>query len=187
MKICVIGPSYPFKGGIAHYTTLLYKELKKYHDVKFLSFKRQYPAWLYPGGSDKDESNKALGDDSVIQMLDSLNPITWIKVFFEVKKYSPDLVIFPWWVAFWAPQFGMISWLIKKFTESRVLFICHNVNEHEDNKISRMLTKYVLKKGDYFVVHSDDDLNNLRNMIKNPRVVKSFHPTYEVFGEENNE
>jgi len=41
MKIVLVGPSYPFKGGIAHYTTLLYRHLKTRHEVAFFTFKRQ--------------------------------------------------------------------------------------------------------------------------------------------------
>lgn len=63
MKIALLGPSYPFKGGIAHYTTLLYRHLKTRHEVKFYSFKRQYPEFLYPGKGDKDVSASALRED----------------------------------------------------------------------------------------------------------------------------
>ena len=48
MRIDLIGPSYPFRGGISHYTTLLFKSLKTKHATRFYSFKRQYPRFLIP-------------------------------------------------------------------------------------------------------------------------------------------
>jgi glycosyltransferase involved in cell wall biosynthesis len=181
MRISMIGPSYPFKGGISHYTTLLYKNIKKKHDTHFYAFKRQYPQWLFPGRTDIDKSSDPIREEGVENVLDSLNPLTWLKVFLEVKSDNPELVILPWWVSFWAPQFWIIATLIKKFTPARVLFICHNVVEHESNKIDQMCTRLVLKKGDHFVVHSGEDLRNLKRIKPDADVRQNFHPTYEVF------
>ena len=61
MKITVVGPVFPYRGGIAHYNTLLIQNLKaRGHAVQIISFKRQYPAWLYPGESDRDPSLQSL-------------------------------------------------------------------------------------------------------------------------------
>ncbi len=61
MRIVVVGPTYPFRGGIAHYTTLLVRSLREAgHDVRFYSFVRQYPRWLFPGKTDRDPSTAAL-------------------------------------------------------------------------------------------------------------------------------
>jgi hypothetical protein len=57
MKISVIGPTYPYKGGISHFTTILVRELRKKNKVQFLSWKRQYPTFLYPVEL-KDTSSK---------------------------------------------------------------------------------------------------------------------------------
>ena len=42
-KIIMIGPVYPYKGGISHYTGLMYRELVKHNDVEMLTYKMQYP------------------------------------------------------------------------------------------------------------------------------------------------
>ena len=181
MKICLIGPTYPFRGGISHYTTLLYRHLKKRHDVHFFAFKRQYPKWLFPGETDKDSSSNPIREDGAENILDSLNPITWLKVFLSTKRVNPELVIFPWWVSFWTPQFWTIAALVKIFTQAKILFICHNVVEHESKTIDKICTRFVLKKGDYFIVHSGEDFENLKKIIPDANVKQDFHPTYEVF------
>lgn len=181
MKISIIGPSYPFRGGIAHYMTLLFKELAQHHEVRFFAFRRQYPTWLYPGKTDKDTSKTAIKDEHIEIVLDSMNPFSWFAVFSRIQKSQPDILIIPWWTAFWTPQFWTIAKLCKMFTKVKILFICHNAVEHEANFITKILTKIVLKNGDYFIVHSNDDLKYLNHILPNTKVFKSFHPTYEVF------
>ena len=157
MKICLIGPTYPFRGGISHYTTLLYRHLQKCHDVTFISFIRQYPRMLFPGKTDIDSSKEHFREEGVFPMLDSMNPFTWLKSARNIIRRRPDLVIIPWWVSFWAPQFWTISSLVKIFCNSKILFLCHNVVEHESKWIDKILTRFVLKKGDLFIVHSTED------------------------------
>jgi len=181
MKISIIGPSYPFRGGISHYTTLLYRHLKKRHEGHFFAFKRQYPKWLFPGNTDKDNSSNPIREEGVENILDSLNPLTWCQVFLRIKRENPTLVIFPWWVSFWTPQFWTIATLIKMFTLARILFICHNVVEHESKWIDKILTRFVLKMGDFFIVHSAEDQQNLLSIFPEANVQISFHPTYDVF------
>jgi len=167
MKICLLGPTYPFRGGIAHYTTLLYKRLKKKHDIVFYSFKRQYPAFLFPGKTDKDCSDFILKDDSIIPILDSLNPFSWLLVALKIIKYNPAMTIIPWWVIFWTPQFFTIIFFLKIFSKIKILFICHNVVEHEASFIKVLLSKAVLSKGDYYIVHSSEEKENLIKLIGN--------------------
>lgn len=181
MKICLIGPSYPFRGGIAHHTTLLYRNLRKKHDVTFYAFKRQYPRWMFPGRTDVDKSVTVINEEGIEKILDSLNPLSWWNVFRRIKKVNPDLVIFPWWVSFWTLQFGTIASLVRRYTKAKVLFICHNVIAHESRVMDGLFTKLVLNRGDYFIVHSNEDLKNLKSALPNANVKKTFHPTYDVF------
>jgi len=185
MKICLIGPSYPFRGGIAHYMTLLYKALKRGNEAKFFSFSRQYPSWLYPGETDKDQSESVIMDSEIEPTLDSMNPITWLRTFFHIKNIKPDILILPWWVSFWTVQFWTISVLVKKFTNTKILFICHNVVQHESSRINKFCTNLVLRKGDFFIVHSEEDLHNLKETLPGAQIKKSFHPTYDIFNYQN--
>jgi glycosyltransferase involved in cell wall biosynthesis len=179
MKICLLGPAYPFRGGIAHYTTLLCRTLRTNHDVKFISFRRQYPRILFPGQSDKDTSREPLKIDTVDYTLDSINPLTWVKVFQIIKAYKPDKLIIPWWVAFWAPQFWSIVSLVKLNIQTQVVFICHNVVEHESHPLKKMATKAILSKADRIITHSKEDTWRLKDLLGNGvDAITAFHPTY---------
>jgi len=183
MKICLIGPTYPFRGGISHYTTLLFKCLLKRHEVYFFAFKRQYPRWLFPGKTDIDPSQIRIQEEGTQKILDSMDPISWVRVASKIIKANSDLLIIPWWVAFWTPQFWTISVLVKLFSNTRILFLCHNVVEHESHWIKKFLTRSVLRHGDLFVVHSAEDEKNLLAIFDTAKVKRSFHPTYDVFNQ----
>ncbi|MGA1791285.1 MAG: glycosyltransferase family 4 protein [bacterium] len=186
-KIAMVGPAYPFRGGISHYNTLLYRALKRRHDVAFFSFKRQYPNWLFPGESDRELDEQATKEPDIIYLLDSLNPITWLVLFFRIKAEKPQLLIIPWWSAFWAPQFFTLSFLIRSFTSIKILFICHNVTPHDSAWLYRISSFLVLKTGHYYIVQSEDDRRILSRLIKKPlaRIIKNYHPTYEFFNLDN--
>ena len=91
IKIAMIGPAYPFRGGISHYSIQLYRALKRTHEVVFFSFKRQYPNWLFPGKSDRETDNKKTKDPDIIYLFDSLNPITWFDVYRRIKTEKPHI------------------------------------------------------------------------------------------------
>jgi hypothetical protein len=155
MKIAIVGPTHPFRGGIAHHTTLLYRHLRERHDVRFFAFRRQYPMWLYPAATDRDPSARPLAEPGVEHELDTMNPLTWHEVARRDRRFAPDALVVPWWVAFWAPQMMTIARLARRGGRTRIIFICHNVVEHESSSLRRALTRWTLGIGDAFVVHSD--------------------------------
>jgi len=181
VRIVLIGPSYPFRGGISHYTTLLYRHLKRRHEVRFLSLRRQYPRWLYPGSSDRDQSDFAIREEGTEYVLDPANPWTWLQTIDRACDYRPDLVILPWWVSFWAPSYMTILSIAKRCTQAHVLYLCHNVVPHEAGGLDRWLTRWALRYGDYFIVHSAQDQSNLQHLLPQARVCRTVHPTYDVF------
>ena len=181
MRISLIGPTFPFRGGISHYTTLLCQHLALSHEVAFFAFKRQYPPILFPGRTDLDPSRTPMKVQGAERILDSMNPITWVRVALKIIRSNQELLIIPWWVSFWAPQFWTISFLVKLLTRTPILFICHNVVEHESRWIDKWLTALVLRNGDAFIVHSREDERNLLSRFPSAIVRRSPHPTYGVF------
>ncbi len=181
MNIYMIGPTYPYRGGIAHYTTLLFREFRKKHNVTLCAVKRQYPMWLYPGETDRDPSKEYLTEEGIEYMLDSMNPLTWFKIIAHIRKIKPDVVIIPWWVTFWTVQYWTICAPIRWFKLSKVLFVCHNVVEHESSKLKTFLTRLVLSKGDYFLVHSGEVKDTLLKLLPNAKIGVKGHPKYDFF------
>jgi glycosyltransferase involved in cell wall biosynthesis len=179
MRICVVGPTYPFRGGIAHYTTLLVRHLREAgHTAPLLSFTRQYPRWLFPGKTDRDPSDTPLRVDCEY-ILDPSNPITWWQLYRRVRAEHPEVLVLQWWVPYWTPCLTTIAYLIKRNTKIKIVFVCHNVVPHEGGGvIDRRLALTVLRHGDAFVVHSEQDRYRLLALLPDAHVVKAAHPTY---------
>ena len=105
MKICLIGPIHPLRGGIAHYNAQLVSELVKRHDIAVISFSRQYPTLLFPGRTQLDPSQPPRGLFAE-PLLDSINPLSWLRAGRRIIELSPDLLVVHWWNPFFAPCIG---------------------------------------------------------------------------------
>jgi glycosyltransferase involved in cell wall biosynthesis len=180
-KIALIGPVYPFKGGISHYNSLLYRALAKKHNVKMISFKLQYPFFLYPSESQKSFSSNHFKIDDTDYAINSMNPLSWALAAMNIIKYAPDLIIFHWWNPYFGPCFTFISLLLKLFSRSRIMFICHNVLPHEKMPLSNSISKLTLSTGNCFIVHSEKDAKKLLRIIPDANYIKAFLPTFNIF------
>jgi glycosyltransferase involved in cell wall biosynthesis len=180
MRICVVGPTYPYRGGIAHYTTLLVRQLRAAgHWTKLYSFTRQYPRFLFPGKTDRDPSAMPLRVDAEY-VLDPINPYTWWRLYRKVRHDAPDLLVLQWWVPYWTPCLTVLSSLVKQRTRSKILYICHNVVPHDGGgTLDRRFALTVLRRGDAFIVHSEQDLWRLRALLPAAQVRHTHHPTYQ--------
>lgn len=183
MRVTLIGPVYPFRGGIAHHTTLLSRHLTSAgHQVQLVSFRRQYPRWLVRGRSDRDPSNSIMSTDA-LYALDPLNPLTWWRVGRLIQSFGPDIVILQWWVTYWSPAWYTLTRLIRRWTMARIVFLCHNVLPHESSPLDRILARTVLRQGDSAIVHAQQELEVLARLAPDLRVVHTPLPTYAELGE----
>ena len=181
MKITILSTAFPLRGGIAHFVGLLFNELRKEHQTDIITFKRQYPSIFFPGKS-QIESGDTVEKIPTSVLVDSINPLNWIKVGFKLKKESPDLLIYKYWMPFFAPCFGTISRIAKKNKTTKILVICDNVIPHESKLGDKALTKYFFGAVDFFVVLSKKVQQDLLNLM--PQVKNKFlsHPIFSVFG-----
>jgi glycosyltransferase involved in cell wall biosynthesis len=186
MRICVVGPTYPYRGGIAHYTTLLSRHLREAgHWTKVYSLTRQYPKLLFPGKTDKDPSAAPAKIDCEY-VLDPINPLTWWRLYRKVRADTPDILILQWWVPYWTPCLTAISRWIKLHTNIRILYICHNVVPHDGGgTLDRRLASTVLRQGDVFIVHSEQDRLRLKILLPHATIVKAALPNFAEISEQH--
>jgi glycosyltransferase involved in cell wall biosynthesis len=181
----LIGPVYPFRGGIAHYTTMLCRALRERgHDVLPVSFKRQYPRWLFPGQSDRDPSKKPLKAEGARYWIDSLNPFTWLMAFWRIRRYQPNVIILQWWTTFWAATWFVLGALNRLFLQRPLIYICHNVLPHETQWWDPLLTRVVLQWGTHLIVQSIEEERQLTSLVPDARVAVMPHPVYDMFANE---
>lgn len=177
-KIVLIGPVYPYKGGIAHYTSLLYRALTRQYDVELISYKMQYPGFLFRK-EQKDYRNDMFKVQEAQFLINTANPINIIRTAGKIRKENPDLVIMQWWHPYFAPCYWILETALGKSIKK--MFVCHNVFPHERFPMDRALTKLVLKKADFFLVHSGSDAADLLTIKPDARYRQNPHPTYHAF------
>ena len=182
MRVVIVGPVYPFKGGISHYTGLLHRALSNRFDVYMLSYKVQYPRLLYRK-KQRDYSNETFKVARTDFGLHTFNPFNWIETAKRIKKLQADLVLFQWWHPYFAPCYWTLCKCLKGHV--RTMFLCHNVFPHERFPMAKLLTKMTLKQGNYFIVQSTQDEEDLKSIRKYATYRKTVHPTYNAFKIQN--
>lgn len=183
MKVVMIGPVYPYRGGISHYTTFFTRALVRHnHEVDVISFRRLYPSWLYPGKSDKDPSDKPLLVKADY-LLDYLHPGTWWQSVQRIRRLKPDAVIIQWWTTFWAVPFAIISRSLRR-KKICVIFVIHNVLPHEERPWDRWLAKLALSQGEQFIVQTVREKDRLNQLIPSAEVEICPMPVFEAFDQQ---
>ena len=186
MRFVLVGPAYPFRGGIAQYTTSLYQALRSRHEALLISFSRQYPNPFFPGKTQRDQSQSPFRAPHE-PLLDSLSPASWKRVGQRILEYSPDAVVFQWWQPFFGPAYRGAIQVLRKHSEIPVFFLCHNLLAHDrvplpgHSTCERILTRRVFKKVDGFLVHADEMRAQLREFSQSSLVRKIYHPLYDFY------
>jgi glycosyltransferase involved in cell wall biosynthesis len=184
VKVALLGPTHPHRGGIAHYTTLLARAFAREDDVHLLSFSRLYPGLLFPGTTQFDRSGDAiLPPVSAEPILDSVNPVSWWRTGDRIRALAPDLLVVPWWHPFFGPSLGTAARRARPAgrTAPKRIFLCHNVEPHEATPIDHALAGYGLGAADGFLVHARSEAERLRPRAGSRPIRVHPHPSYEVF------
>jgi glycosyltransferase involved in cell wall biosynthesis len=182
MRVCLVGPAYPYRGGIAHYTSLLAREFGREHDVHTINFSRLYPSFLFPGKTQYDASDSPLRVETE-RLIDCLNPLSWISAGRAAAAFDPDLVVLQWWHPFFGPAYRTICSSFKRGCGAPAVFLCHNVLPHESSAVDRVLINIGLSKADAFLVQSKEDGKNLERIEKDPVMAVNPLPIYDFFDE----
>jgi glycosyltransferase involved in cell wall biosynthesis len=191
MKFAIVGPAYPFRGGIAYFAGSLAKELEKQgHQVILINFRKQYPALLFPGKT-QTEKDSFFSDLISERVLTPYNPFTYKKTLEKITAFSPDLIIFSFFLPYFIPAYHYLLHCLKK-QNYQTMVLAHNIEFHEKWLFSKLLTKKLLKLTDYVVtlsgsVYEDAQRligRNLSNNRNRTKILKGFHPLYDFHNRE---
>lgn len=183
MKFCVIGPTYPYRGGIAHYTTLLVKHLRERHQIVFYSYSRQYPRWLFPGSTMPDPSSSALMEPCE-RIIDPLNPFTWWQTAQRIVMEKPDVLLLQWWTPFWLPLLLTVS-VIARRTHIPILYLCHQMIEPDSSALELLLARPALRMGDAFIFMSQKDFAMAERVLGDKPIRVGHLPIFDGFPQKN--
>lgn len=181
--IKIIGPAYPYRGGIATTNERLAQEfllMGFYVDIE--TFIVQYPSVLFPGKTQYNEKT-APENLKIRRTINSVNPFNWVRVGRRIGREKPDLVVIRYWLPFLAPCLGTIAGLIRRNKHTVIICLADNVVPHEHRPGDRLLTNYFMQRIDGLVAMSKSVLNDANSFRGD--LVQGFcpHPIFDNYGE----
>lgn len=178
MRLAIVSPGPPYRGGISDLSALVAGELRKRHDLLFVNYRRQYPRILFPGkteykvGPPTDFENE--------RILDSLNPLTWLQTVQRLQAYGPEMVLFRYWHPFFAPLIMTIARRLRRHGIPSALLV-DNLLPHESTPVDRILARHLLKSVSAAFTLSRSVANEIEIVSGRQPTGILFHPLYSQF------
>lgn len=172
LRVAIVGPVPPLRGGIAQHTGQLARAFEELgHEVVVRSWRSLYPRRLYPGGQQRDE-----GPPTDAERLRWWAPWTWVDAARLAR--SCDLVVVPWVV----PVHFMAHLTIALGRgPAKLAFFVHNPTPHEGFPFDRQLARLVLGRADGLIAHATAIAEELSDLgITVPAGVVAHPPDIDV-------
>ena len=176
MKIAIVGPTHPYKGGIAQHTTQLAHHLEDTgNDVEIISWRAQYP-FFYPGVQFVPEATPELPVFShTKRVLSWKNPAGWLRWGRKLRAY--DKVIFIWFVpTIQGPIYRIMQQSLGKHSLETII-LCYNVVQHSAGPADKKITALVFNRADRLLVHTTT-LATLAQKLSNTPVSVATMPAH---------
>ncbi len=182
LKIVIIGTAYPYRGGIASFNERMARELVSMgHDVVIYTFTLQYPSFLFPGKTQYSNDPKP-ENLKIIPLINSVNPLNWIKAGIKIRKENPDIIISKFWIPFMGPSLGTIIRLAKK-KHTKTISVLDNIIPHEKRVGDFILAKYYVNTIDKLIAMSSSVKEDMKKFTKSKPVILIPHPVYDNYGD----
>ena len=183
MKITILGPAHPYRGGLASIMEIMARTFQRRGDeVDIKTFTLQYPSLLFPGES-QTVATPPPADLRICRCVNTMNPLNWVRVGRRIRRERPDFVLMKYWTPFMAPCFGTIARIARGNGHTKVLCQIDNVEPHERHLTDKPFNRYYLHSVDGFVYMSEQVHSELRAYSDAPALF-SPHPLFENFGEQ---
>ncbi|MFR9566162.1 MAG: glycosyltransferase, partial [Rikenellaceae bacterium] len=182
MKITILGPAHPYRGGLATIMHSMAREfIKRGDEVSIKTFTLQYPSFLFPGESQTLDTPPPVGLD-IERCVNTVNPFNWISMGLRLKRERPDIIFMKYWTPFMAPCFGTIARIARSNGHTKVICQVDNVEPHEHHIIDRPCNHYYLGGVDGFIYMSEQVHSELKAYTQVPALF-SPHPMFDNFGD----
>jgi D-inositol-3-phosphate glycosyltransferase len=192
VKILLLSPAHPLRGGIAASSERLAQALQaEGHEVVIYSFALQYPAFLFPGKSQRtDPGEPGPVGLHIRTRLNSVNPLNWLIVGRELAREQPDRIIVRFWLPFMGPCLGTVLRVARFFSGKKmphVTALVDNIVPHEKRPGDRPFAQWFVSACHDFVVMSRSVGEEIRQFlpasIEGSRIRFAPHPIYDIYGE----
>lgn len=166
MKIAIVGPAHPYKGGSAQHTTELAHRLSAAgHQVSLQSWRAMYPRALYPGQPLVDEPELPLFPDTNRELA-WYRPDGWWRVGRMLGRQF-DVVLLAVFTSVQVPAYLVMA-RAAQAGGCQVVALCHNVLPHERRKADKPLMQALLRRCDAILVHSPEEAATAAGLADTP-------------------
>jgi glycosyltransferase involved in cell wall biosynthesis len=118
----------------------------------------------------------------IYSVINSINPLNWIKVGRRLAKEKPDLILVRFWIPFMGPALGTILRQVKKNHHTRIICIADNIKPHEQRAGDALLTNYFIRSCHAFITMSEKVMQDLKAYEPSALAELIPHPIYDTFG-----
>ena len=148
LRVSLVAPLWPLRGGIAHFATSMARSLvARGHHVHAVTFARQYPDVLFPGKTQLDAGPAPADVPRADALLDTLDPRSWHRAARAIVSDGADVAVLHYWMPFVAPALGSLARALRR-RGVRVVVVVHNALPHEAGPVDRPLARYALRGAD---------------------------------------
>lgn len=127
-KVVIIGPAHPLRGGLATFNQRLARAFNDAgHSCSIYSFSLQYPAFIFPGKTQYTDEPAPDGID-IHTVINSVNPLNWLKVGRRLRRERPDLILVRFWLPLMGPALGTILRQVKKKINTPASFVSQTMS-----------------------------------------------------------
>jgi glycosyltransferase involved in cell wall biosynthesis len=154
MRIAIIAPAHPYKGGPAQHATSLAHHLEAAgHEVLLQSWSAQYPKLLYPGQLTVDTPEIPLFANTK-RTLSWRRPDGWWRIGRRLGRTMDAVILFVY-----TPIQVPAYWTIARAAKSggcQMIALCNNLLPHEPHRFDEPLMRVLLRRMDGILVHSQE-------------------------------
>lgn len=163
LSVALVGPTHPYKGGIAQHTTILAHNLTSVgYDVEIVSWRRQYPRLLYPGDLYVPEGRPEITPyPRTSYVLAWNNPATWVREAQRLRRR--DVVVFVIVNPIQAIAYTVMARLLRR-NGARTVALFHNVVPHESRRVDEQILRAILTTVNAAITHTELEASHARRL-----------------------
>lgn len=160
MKIAIIWPAYPYRGGIAQaINSFIITLVNKGHVVTLFNFCKLYPEWLYPGKNQFETSDTPDPFVHILPLkkfsiLNTLSILSWWRAYRMILNSEASVCFVRYWHPFFIPCLTIISFLLRR-KKIQVICIVDNLLPHERLFWDLFFVKILFSQIDKVITQSD--------------------------------
>ena len=181
IRILVVAPVAPSRGGIAQFSTMLVNTLRAGHDVTCWAIDPLYPTVLFPGNPQPVHTSTL--SCQIEAKIHGWNPVAWGTAWRTLRPQAFDIVIWQWWTPYWIPFILMLV-VQAKIRGIATLALNHQLIEPDAPQWQAVIARLTLARADAVVnFGSGTQIHQMQRSLPLPllgAVLRRAHPPVDI-------